>query len=111
MIVSTTSTIDGRPIQAYLGVASGEAIMGANVLKDFSAGIRDLVGGRTGSYEKVISRAREIALNELIDQATDLGANAIVGIDVDYESLERGKEKNSNMLMVSVSGTAVRIAE
>lgn len=111
MLLTTTATIDGKPIQDYLGVASGEAIMGANVMKDFSSGIRDLVGGRSGSYEKVIDKAREIALNELIERATDLGANAIVGVDIDYETLERGANNNSSMLMVSVSGTVVRVAD
>ena len=76
-----------------------------------AASISAGVGGRSGSYEKVISRAREIALNELVDQAKKTGANAVIGIDVDYESIERGDEKSSNMLMVSVSGTAVRVAE
>jgi len=111
MIVTTTATIDGKPIQEYLGVAAGEAIMGANALKDFSSGIRDLVGGRSGSYEQVINKARAIAMNDLIERAKDLGANAIVGVDVDYETIDRGKNNNSSMLMVSVSGTAVRIAD
>ena len=111
MIVTTTATIDGKPIQEYLGVAAGEAIMGANALKDFSSGIRDLVGGRSGSYEQVVNKARTIAMNDLIERARDLGANAIVGVDVDYETIDRGKNNNSSMLMVSVSGTAVRIAD
>jgi uncharacterized protein YbjQ (UPF0145 family) len=115
MIVTTTATIDGHPIQEYLGVAAGEAIMGANALKDFSSGIRDLVGGRSGSYEKVVNDAREIAMSDLIARAKDLGANAVVGIDVDYETIDRqtGSSKGSttSMLMVSVSGTAVRVAE
>ena len=111
MIVTTTATIDGKPIQDYLGVAAGEAILGANVLNDISSGIRDLVGGRSGSYEKVISQAREIGLNDLIERAKALGANAIVGVDVDYETIDRGQNQSSSMLMVSVSGTAVRVAE
>ncbi len=111
MIVTTTATIDSKPIQEYLGVAAGEAILGANVLKDISSSIRDLVGGRSGSYEKVISQAREIALNDLIERARALGANAIVGVDVDYETIDRGQNQSSSMLMVSVSGTAVRVAE
>jgi uncharacterized protein YbjQ (UPF0145 family) len=110
MIVTTTATIDGKPIQEYLGVAAGEAILGANVLKDFASGIRDIVGGRSGSYEKVVQQAREIAMNDLIARAEALGANAIVGLDVDYETIDRGSEGSSSMLMVSVSGTAVRIA-
>jgi uncharacterized protein YbjQ (UPF0145 family) len=112
MIITTTATIDGKPIQEYLGVAAGEAIMGANVLKDFSASIRDLVGGRSGSYEKTVARAREIALNDLVERAKALGANAIVGVDVDYETIDRRSENSTtSMLMVSVSGTAVRVAE
>ena len=115
MIVTTTATINGQPIQEYLGVAAGEAIMGANVLKDISANIRDLVGGRSGSYEKVVNEARDIAMNDLIERAKDLGANAIVGIDVDYETIDRqtgdSKGSRTSMLMVSVTGTAVRVAE
>ena len=110
MIVTTTATIDGKPIQEYLGVAAGEAIMGANALKDFSSGIRNLVGGRSGAYEQVIDKAREIALNELVERAKALGANAIVGVDVDYETIDRGQNSSSSMLMVSASGTAVRVA-
>ena len=111
MIITTTATIDGKPIQEYLGVAAGEAIMGANVFKDFSAGIRDLVGGRSGSYEKIIDEAREIALNDLAERAKELGANAIVGVDIDYETIDRGQNNSSSMLLVSASGTAVRVAE
>lgn len=111
MIVTTTATITGKPIQEYLGVAAGEAILGANVLKDFSAGIRDIMGGRSGSYEKVVQKAREIALNDLIARAQERGANAIVGLDVDYETIDRGENSSSSMLMVSVSGTLVRVAE
>ena len=115
MIVTTTATINGHPIQEYLGVAAGEAIMGANVLRDISSSARDLVGGRSGSYEKVVNKARDIAMNDLIERAKELGANAIVGIDMDYESIDRqtgsGKSSTTSMLMVSVSGTAVRIAE
>ena len=89
--------------------------MGANILKDISSSIRDLVGGRSGSYEKVINNAREIAMNDLIERAKDLGANAIVGTDVDYETIDRqtgdSKSSTTSMLMVSVSGTAVRVAE
>jgi uncharacterized protein YbjQ (UPF0145 family) len=111
MILTTTATIHGKPIQEYLGVAAGEAILGANVLKDISSGIRDIVGGRSGSYEKVVNEARQIAMNDLIARAQELGANAIVGIDVDYETIDRGEGRSSSMLMVSVSGTAVRVAE
>jgi uncharacterized protein YbjQ (UPF0145 family) len=111
MIMTTSSTIDGKPIQEYLGVAAGEAIMGANILKDFTASIRDLVGGRSGSYEKVIQQAREIATKELVERAQALGANAIVGVDIDYETIDRqdSEGSSSSMLMVSVSGTAVRV--
>jgi len=88
----------------------GTAIMGANALKDFSSGIRNLVGGRSGAYEQVIDKAREIALNDLVERAKALGANAIVGVDVDYETIDRGQNSSSSMLMVSASGTAVRVA-
>lgn len=114
MIITTSSTISGKPIQEYLGVAAGEAIMGANVLKDISSNIRNIVGGRSGSYEKVISDAREIAMKDLIERARALGANAIVGVDIDYETIDRQSgdgKSTSSMLMVSVSGTAVRVAE
>jgi uncharacterized protein YbjQ (UPF0145 family) len=114
MIVTTTATIDGKPIQEYVGLAAGEAILGANVLKDISSNIRDLVGGRSGSYENVVEKAREIAMNDLIQRAKALGANAIVGIDVDYETIDRSsgqRRSTSSLLMVSVSGTAVRVAE
>lgn len=112
MILTTSSTIDGKPIQEYLGVAAGEAIMGANMLKDISSNIRNIVGGRSGSYEKVISEARDTAMNDLIERAKALGANAIVGVDIDYETIDRQSGdggSSSSMLMVSVSGTAVRI--
>ena len=98
-------------IKEYLGVVAGEAIMGANAFKDFSAGIRDIVGGCSSSYEKVIQQAREIAMQDLIARAQALGANAIVGVDVDHESIDRGRDSSSSMLMVSTSGTAVRVAK
>ena len=103
MQMTTTPTIEGKRIVAYRGVIAGEAILGANLFKDLFAGIRDLVGGRSGTYEKELRKAREIALRELEAQAQELGANAVVGIDIDYEVLG---EKNG-MLMVSASGTAV----
>jgi uncharacterized protein YbjQ (UPF0145 family) len=103
MQMTTTPTIEGKRIVAYRGVIAGEAILGANLFKDLFAGIRDLVGGRSGTYEKELRKAREIALRELEAQAQELGANAVVGIDIDYEELG---EKNG-MLMVSASGTAV----
>ena len=105
MIHSTTPTIDGRSIQDYHGVVTGEAILGANIFKDFFAGIRDIVGGRSAAYERELRNAREIAFRELSEQAQELGANAVVGIDIDYETVgDRG-----SMLMVSVSGTAVTV--
>jgi uncharacterized protein YbjQ (UPF0145 family) len=109
MIITSSSTIDGKPIVAYLGVLSAETILGANVFKDFFAGIRDIVGGRSAAYEKTLQEARDISIKELQERAAELGANAIVGFDLDYETIGRGE--GSNMLMVSASGTAVRIAE
>lgn len=103
MIVTTTPSIEGKKVIAYRGVIAGEAILGANVFKDLFAGIRDLVGGRSGTYERELQRAREIALQELEQKARDLGANAVIGVDIDYEVLGQG----NGMLMVSASGTAV----
>ena len=105
MLLTTTPTIEGRRITRYCGVVAGEAILGANIFKDLFAGIRDLVGGRSGTYERELQRARDMAMEELQQRAKDMGANAIVGIDLDYEVLG---EKNG-MLMVSASGTAVVI--
>ncbi|MBC7945145.1 MAG: heavy metal-binding domain-containing protein [Burkholderiales bacterium] len=105
MIITTTPDIQGRPIQEYFGIVTGEAVLGANVFRDLFAGIRDIVGGRSGSYEKELRKAREIAFEDLADAAEKRGANAVVGVDIDYEVLG---EKNG-MLMVSVCGTAVRI--
>ena len=105
MIVSTTPTIEGRPVRDYLGVVAGEAILGANIFRDVFAGIRDVIGGRSGSYEKVLREAREAALREMQDEARRLGADAVVGVDYDYETLGA----NGSMLMVAVSGTAVRL--
>jgi uncharacterized protein YbjQ (UPF0145 family) len=101
VIYATTAILEGYEIKGYLGVISGEAIMGANVFKDITAGIRDIVGGRSGSYEKELSLAKRLAMEELTAKAQELGANAVLGIDLDYEAI-RG-----SMLMVSVSGTAV----
>jgi uncharacterized protein YbjQ (UPF0145 family) len=103
MDITTTPSLDGRRIVRYLGVVAGEAIMGANVFKDLFAGVRDIVGGRSGTYERELQRAREIALDELEQRARALGANAVVGVDLDYEVLGQG----NSMLMVSASGTAV----
>lgn len=103
MIVTTTPSIEGKRITRYCGVVAGEAILGANVFKDFFAGIRDIVGGRSGTYERELQKAREIALRELEQRAAEVGANAVVGVDLDFEVLGQG----NGMLMVSASGTAV----
>ena len=103
MLVTTTSTLQDKSITEYLGLVSGEAIIGANVIRDFFAGIRDYVGGRSGSYERALRDAKEIALREMQEGAQKLGANAVIGVDLDYETV--GKE--SSMLMVTASGTAV----
>ena len=104
MIKTTTPGVDGRPISEYLGVVTGEAILGANIVKDLFAGVRDIVGGRSGAYEEELRSARQIALDEMGTEAAALGADAIVGIDLDYETVGGG-----GMLMVSASGTAVRL--
>ncbi len=103
--VTTTNTIEGRRIVAYLGLVVGETILGANMFKDLFAGIRNIVGGRSEAYEKELGNARALALDDLRAAARELGANAVVGIDIDYEVITMG---NGNMLMVSISGTAVR---
>ena len=103
MDITTTHSIEGKTITRYCGVVAGEAILGANLFKDLFAGIRDLVGGRSGTYVRELQKARDIALKELEERAHDLGANAIVGVDLDYEVLGQG----NGMLMVSASGTAV----
>jgi uncharacterized protein YbjQ (UPF0145 family) len=105
MIVTTTPTIEGRPVRDYLGVVTGEAILGANIFRDVFAGLRDIVGGRSGSYERVLREARDAALAELMDEAARRGANAVIGVDLDYETIG----DTGSMLMVSASGTAVRI--
>ena len=104
MLISTTSVLDGKKITRYLGLVSGEAILGANVFKDLFAGIRDIVGGRAGAYEEELRKAREIAMEELAAEATSRGADAVGGIDLDYETVGNG-----SMLMVTASGTAVRL--
>jgi uncharacterized protein YbjQ (UPF0145 family) len=103
--VSTTPTLEGRPIQDYLGIVTGEVIVGANLFRDLFANIRDIVGGRSGSYERILADARKQAIEELQAEAASLGANAVVGIDLDYEVIGQ----NGSMLMVSASGTAVRV--
>jgi len=105
MIKTTTHTIQGREITDYLGVVVGEAILGANIFKDIFGAVRDIVGGRAGAYEKELGNAREIAFEELEAEARNLGANAVVGIDLDYEVVGT----NGSMLMVSISGTAVKL--
>ncbi len=105
MLLSTTPTIEGHSIREYKGIVTGETIIGANFMKDLFAGIRDIIGGRSGSYEKVLREAKDTALDEMRQRAADLGANAVVGIDIDYETVGQ----SSSMLMVAVSGTAVVI--
>jgi uncharacterized protein YbjQ (UPF0145 family) len=105
MTLTTTPGIDGKTISSYLGIVTGEAIVGANIFRDLFANIRDIVGGRSAAYEQELARARTIALEELKSAAQQLGADAVVGIDLDYEVLGA----NNGMLMVSVSGTAVRL--
>ena len=104
MIVTTTPSIDGTSIESYLGIVTGEAILGANIFRDLFASIRDIVGGRSAAYEQELAKARTVALEEMEAQARGLGATAIVGVDLDYEVLGSG----GGMLMVSASGTAVR---
>ncbi len=105
MIVSTTPSIDGKSITEYLGIVSGEAILGANFIKDLGALVRDITGGRAEKYEQELRKAKQIAMDEMVTQAQDLGADAILSIDLDYETVGSG----SSMLMVSVSGTAVKL--
>jgi uncharacterized protein YbjQ (UPF0145 family) len=107
MLVTTTNTIDGRPITSYLGIVTGEAILGANIFKDLFAGVRDIVGGRSGAYEKELRKARELAISEMQDAARQIGANAVVGVDIDYETVQVGA--GGGMLMVTAAGTAVKI--
>ncbi len=102
MLVSTTAVLQDKRVTRYLGVVSGEAILGANIVRDFLAGIRDVVGGRSAAYEQELRKAKDLALGEMEEQAVSLGANAIIGVDLDYETLGNG-----TMLMVSASGTAV----
>ena len=109
MIVVTTPSLEGRHIKQYLGLVSGDAILGANIFKDLFAGIRDIVGGRSAAYEKELRTAKRLALVEMMDEATELGANAVVGVDLDYETISMGR--GGGMLMVSTSGTAVVIEE
>ena len=105
MILTTTPSVEGRSISEYKGIVTGEAILGANIFKDLFAGIRDIVGGRSGAYEQELAKARTIAMEEMAALATQLGADAVVGIDLDYETVGQG----GSMLMVTASGTAVRL--
>ena len=105
MILTTTPQIEGRPIREYKGVVTGETIIGANAIRDFMASVRDFVGGRSASYEKVLREAKETSLQEMSERALELGANAVVGIDIDYETIGA----SGSMLMVATSGTAVVI--
>jgi uncharacterized protein YbjQ (UPF0145 family) len=103
MIVTTTPSVEGKPVREYLGVVAGEAILGANIFKDFGAGIRDVIGGRSAGYEKDLKKARDTALEEMQQEAEALGANAVLSVDIDYETLK------GSMLMVTASGTAVKV--
>jgi uncharacterized protein YbjQ (UPF0145 family) len=105
MLLTTTPTIEGKPIQQYIGIVTAETIIGANIFKDIFAGIRDIVGGRSGTYERVIEEARTSALHELEQKAQAMGANAVVGVDLDFETVGNG----GSMLMVVATGTAVKI--
>jgi uncharacterized protein YbjQ (UPF0145 family) len=105
MLVTTTNAIEGRRIVEYKGLVAGEAILGANLFRDIFASVRDIVGGRSSSYEKVLNDARQTAIGELTDKAAALGANAVIGVDLDYETIG----SNGSMLMVTAAGTAVRI--
>lgn len=105
MIVTTTPLVEGRPVKEYLGVVAGEAILGANIFRDLFAGVRDIVGGRSGSYEKVLREAREQALAEMTAEAARRGGDAVLGVDFDYETVGQ----SGSMLMVAASGTAVKL--
>ncbi len=106
MLVITTNAVEGKKVIKYHGLVSGEAILGANIFKDFFAGIRDIVGGRSAAYEQELRKAKEIAVNEMVASAASFGANAVIGVDLDYETIGGG---GGNMLMVSASGTAVTV--
>jgi uncharacterized protein YbjQ (UPF0145 family) len=103
MITTTTPSIEGKPVHEYLGIVAGEAVLGANIIKDLFASVTDIVGGRSGAYENELIRARQIAIKEMEDEAARLGANAVVGVDLDYEVVRQG------MLLVTAAGTAVKI--
>jgi uncharacterized protein YbjQ (UPF0145 family) len=106
MIVTTTHSMEGRRIVGYLGIVAGQAVMGTNMFRDFFAGIRDIVGGRSGAYEKELRKAKQVALADMVEEADDLGADAVIGVDLDYEHIGIGER---SMLMVSANGTAVKL--
>ena len=108
MLVVSTPSIEGQRIEEYLGLVSGEAILGANIFRDLFAGIRDIVGGRSAAYEEELRKAKQIAIREMVEEATARGGNAVVAVDLDYESISLGG--GGGMLMVSASGTAVKVA-
>ena len=101
MIVTTTTNLEGKPVKEYLGIVIGEAIIGTNIFRDIGAGLRDMVGGRSGTYENKLTESREIAIREMTEKAVALGATAVIGVDIDYETV------GNNMMMVTVAGTAV----
>ena len=103
MIITTTPSIEGKPVREYLGIVAGEAVLGANIIKDLFATVTDIVGGRSGAYENELIKARQIAIKEMEEEAARLGANAVVGVDLDYEVIRQG------MLLVTASGTAIKI--
>jgi|SRR5687767_11956166 len=107
MLVVTTHAVEGSPIRRHLGVVTGEAILGANIFRDLFAGIRDIVGGRSAAYEEELRKARQIAIDEMTMQGSELGANAVIAVDIDYESIQIGQ--GGGMLMVTASGTAVEL--
>lgn len=107
MLLVTTTSLEGQPVRQYLGIVSGEAILGANIFRDFFAGIRDIVGGRSAAYEEELRKAKQIAMDEMSQQARELGADAVLAVDLDYETISVGS--GGGMLMVSASGTAVRL--
>lgn len=106
MLVTTTAVLEGKPVREYLGVVTGEVIVGANIFKDLFASVRDIVGGRAGAYEGTLRDARATALAEMVQEARQLGADAVIGVDLDYETVGQ----NGSMLMVSATGTAVKLA-
>jgi uncharacterized protein YbjQ (UPF0145 family) len=105
MLITTTPTVEGRPVKEYLGLVTGETILGANIFRDLLAGVRDIVGGRSRAYEQELRKAKQSAISEMVQEATARGANAVVGVDLDYETISMGR--GGGMMMVSASGTAV----